>query len=566
VIYGMSAPQLAGTPVLILKEGSSRSRGRNAQHANIMAAQIVAEAVRSSLGPKGMDKMLVDSVGDITITSDGRTILDKMDINHPAGKIMVEVAKTQDDMVGDGTTTAVVIAGELLRKAEDLLDQKVHPTNVIMGYRQAADTALKVLDEIAIPIEPSDEEMMEAVARASLYSKIVSGERKHFAKMAVQAIKQTAEEKGGKFNVDTDNVQIQKKEGKSLGETTLLKGLIIGKEAASAGTCPTCVGNVCEIGSTSKSVKDAKIALINRALEIKKTEFDAKIRIRDPTKMRLFVDKEHDMLRDIVQKILDAGANVVFCQKSIDDLAQHILDKHGVYTVRNVKKEDMEKLSRASGAKIVTRIDDIKPADLGYAATVEERKVGDEKMTFVEGCKNPKSVCIFIRGGGEHFINEAERALHDALCVVRNVIQDPRIVAGGGAPEVELARRLRKYASGIGGKEQLAINAFADALEKIPATLAENAGLEPIDIIVNLRKRHEEGRLWSGINISSRKVDDMEEAELYEPLKVIRQAIASATEAATMILRIDDIISSSKSPMKAPTSTPPGISGTSPYM
>jgi thermosome len=562
----MSAPQLAGTPVLILKEGSSRSRGRNAQHANIMAAQIVAEAVRSSLGPKGMDKMLVDSVGDITITSDGRTILDKMDINHPAGKIMVEVAKTQDDMVGDGTTTAVVIAGELLRKAEDLLDQKVHPTNVIRGYRQAADTALKVLDEIAIPIEPSDEEMMEAVARASLYSKIVSGERKHFAKMAVQAIKQTAEEKGGKFNVDTDNVQIQKKEGKSLGETTLLKGLVIGKEAASAGTCPTCVGNVCEIGSTSKSVKDAKIALINRALEIKKTEFDAKIRIRDPTKIRLFVDKEHDMLRDIVQKILDAGANVVFCQKSIDDLAQHILDKHGVYTVRNVKKGDMEKLSRASGAKIVTRIDDIKPADLGYAATVEERKVGDEKMTFVEGCKNPKSVCIFIRGGGEHFINEAERALHDALCVVRNVIQDPRIVAGGGAPEVELARRLRKYAGGIGGKEQLAINAFADALEKIPATLAENAGLEPIDIIVNLRKRHEEGRLWSGINISSRKVDDMEEAELYEPLKVIRQAIASATEAATMILRIDDIISSSKSPMKAPTSTPPGISGTSPYM
>jgi thermosome len=562
----MSAPRLAGTPVFIQKEGSSRSRGRNAQHTNIMAAQIVAEAVRSSLGPKGMDKMLVDSVGDITITSDGRTILDKMDVNHPAGKVMVEVAKTQDDMVGDGTTTAVVIAGELLRKAEDLLDQKVHPTNVIRGYRQAADTVLKVLDEIAISIEPSDEEMMEAVARASLYTKIVSGERKHFAKMAVQAIKQTAEEKDGKFNVDLDNVQIQKKEGKSLGETTLLKGLIISKEAASAGTCPTCVGNVCEIGSTSKSVKDAKIALINRALEIKKTEFDAKIRIRDPTKIRLFVDKEHDMLRDNVQKILDAGANVVFCQKSIDDLAQHILDKHGVYTVRNVKKEDIEKLSRASGAKIVTRIDDIKPSDLGYAATVEERKVGDEKMTFVEGCKNPKSVCIFIRGGGEHFINEAERALHDALCVVRNVIQDPRIVAGGGAPEVELARRLRKYASGIGGKEQLAVNAFADALEKIPATLAENAGLEPIDVIVNLRKRHEEGRLWSGINISSRKVDDMEEAELYEPLKVIRQAIASATEAATMILRIDDIISSSKSPTKAPTSTPPRSSGTIPYM
>ncbi len=553
----MSASQLAGTPVLILKEGSSRSRGRDAQHANIMAAQTVAEAVRSSLGPKGMDKMLVDSLGDITITSDGRTVLDKMDIQHPAGKIMVEVAKTQDDMVGDGTTTAVVIAGELLRKAEGLLDQKVHPTNIVRGYRQAAETALKILDEISIPIEPSDEEIMEATARASLYSKIVSGERKLFAKMAVQAIKQIVEEKGGKVNIDIDHVQIQKKEGESLGETTLLKGLIIGKEATSTGTCPTCVGNVCEIGSTSKSVKDAKIALLNLALETKKTEFDAKIQIREPTKMKLFKDKEHDMLKDMVQKILDAGAKVVFCQKGIDDLAQHILDRHGIYTVHNVKKEDMENLSRATGAKIVTRINDIKPADLGYAATVEEREVGDEKMTFVEGCKNPKSVCIFIRGGGEHVINEAERALHDALCVVRNVIQDPRIVAGGGAPEVELARRLRNYAGAIGGREQLAISAFADALEKIPATLAENAGLEPIDIIVNLRRNHEQGRLWSGINISSRKVDDMKEAEVYEPLRVLRQAIESATEAATMILRIDDVMSSSKSPMKAPTSTSP---------
>jgi len=562
----MSASQLAGTPILILKEGSSRSRGRDAQHANIMAAQIVAEAVRSSLGPKGMDKMLVDSLGDITITSDGHTVLDKMDIQHPAGKIMVEVAKTQDDMVGDGTTTAVVIAGELLRKAEDLLDQKVHPTNIVKGYRQAAEIALKVLDEIAIPIEPSDEEMMEATARASLYSKIISGERKHFAKMAVQAIKQIAEEEGGEVNIDIDHVQIQKKEGKSLRETTLLKGLIIGKEAVSTGTCPTCVGNVCEIGSTSKRVKDAKIALINHALEVKKTEFDAKIQIRNPTKMKLFMDQEHDMLRNMVQKILDAGANVVFCQKSISDLAQHVLDRHGVYTVHNVKKEDMGQLSRATGAKIVTRTNDITPADLGYAATVEERAVGDEKMTFVEGCKNPKSVCIFIRGGGEYVINEAERALHDALCVVRNVIQDPRILAGGGAPEVELARRLRKYAGGISGKEQLAINAFADALEKIPATLAENAGLEPIDIIVNLRKRHEEGQLWSGINISSRKVDDMQKAKVYEPLKVLRQAIESATEVAAMILRIDDVIASSKSAMKAPTSAPSGISGTSPYM
>jgi len=468
----MSAPQLAGTPVLILKEGSNRSRGRDALHANVMAAQ---------------------------------------------------------------------------------------------GYKQAAEAALKVLDETAIPAEPSKEELMEAVARTSLYSKIVSREREHFAKIAVQAIQQITEEQGGKVNVDIDRVQIQKKEGKSIGETTLLKGLIIGKEAASTGTCPTCAGNVCEIGSTSKSVKDAKIALINHALEIKKTEFDAKIQIRDPTKMKLFMDKEHDMLREIVQKILDAGANVVFCQKGIDDLAQHFLDRHGVYTVRNLKEEDMEKLSKATGAKIVTRIHDIEPADLGYAATVEEREVGDEKMTFVEGCKNPKSVCVLIRGGAKHVVDEAERALHDALCVVRNVVQDPRIVAGGGAPEVELARKLRKYASGIGGKEQLAINAFAEALEKIPTTLAENAGLEPIDVIVELRKNHEEGRLWSGVNIPSRKVEDMEEAQVYEPLRVVGYAITSATEAATMILRIDDVIASSKSPAEAPTGASTGIPGTSPY-
>jgi len=562
----MSVPQLAGTPVIVLKEGSGRSRGRDALHANIMAAQIVAEAVRSSLGPKGMDKMLVDSLGDVTITSDGRTVLDEMDIQHPAAKIMVEVAKAQDEMVGDGTTTAVVIAGELLRKAEDLLDQKIHPTTIIKGYRQAAETALKGLGDIAISIERSNEELMETVARTSLYSKIVSGERKLFAKIAVQAIKQIAEEEGGKVDVDIDHVQIHKKEGRSLGETTLLNGLIIGKEAASTGTCPTCEGNVCEIGSTSKSVKDAKIALINRALEIKKTGFDAKIQIREPTKMKLFMDKEHDMLKDMVQKILDVGANVVFCQKGIDYLAQHFLDRHGVYTVHNVKEEDMEKLSRATGAKILTRIRGIEPADLGYAGTVEEREVGDEKMTFVEGCKNPKSVCIFIRGGGEHFIDEAERAMHDALCVVRNVVQEPKVVAGGGASEVELARRIHKYAGGVGGKEQLAINAFAEALERIPITLAENAGLEPIDIIVELRKNHEEGRLWSGVNIPSREVKDMEEAQVYEPIKVVRQAIMSATEAATMILRIDDVIASSKSSMKAPPGASTGIPRASPYM
>ncbi|MFP3984625.1 MAG: thermosome subunit beta [Candidatus Bathyarchaeia archaeon] len=546
----MSISQPAGTPVIILKEGSGRSRGRDALHANIMAVQIVAETVRSSLGPKGMDKMLVDSLGDLTITSDGRTLLDNMDIQHPAAKMVVEVAKTQDHMVGDGTTTAVIIAGELLRKAEDLLEQKVHPTIIVKGYRQAAEIALKSLDDIAIPIERSNEELMETVARTSLYSKIVSSERGLLAKIAVEAIKQIAEEKDGRVDVDIDDVQINKKEGRSVGETVLLKGLIIGKEAASTGTCPTCEGSVCEIGSRSKRVKDAKIALINRALEIKKTEFDAKIQIRDPTKMKLFMDKEHDMLKNTVQEIVDTGATVVFCQKGIDELAQHFLDRHGVYTVHNVKEEDMKKLSRATKAKILTRTHDMKPADLGYAATVEERKVGDEKMTFVEGCKNPKAVCILIRGGGEHFIEEAERAMHDALCVVRNVIQDPKVVAGGGAPEAELARRLQKYASGVGGKEQLAIKAFAEALERIPITLAENAGLEPVDIMVELRKKHEEGLLWSGVNILSRAVGDMKEAQVYDPFKVVKQAIMSATETATMILRIDDVVSSARNSMK----------------
>jgi thermosome len=548
----MSISHPPGTPVIVLKEGSGRSRGRDALYANIMAAQVVAETLRSSLGPKGMDKILVDNLGDLTITGDGRTLLDKMDIQHPAAKMIVEVAKTQDDIVGDGTTTAVVIAGELLKKAQGLLDQKVHPTIIINGYRHAAETALKFLDNIAISVQRSNEELMENVAGTSLYSKAVSSERRLFSKIAVQAIKQIAEEKNGKVEVDIDNVQINKKEGRSLGETILLDGLIIGKEAASAGTCPTCEGGVCEIGSKSKGVKDAKIALINHALEIKKTEFDAKIHIRDPTKMKLFIDKEHDMLKDMVQKVVDTGANVVFCQKGIDELAQHFLDRNGVYTVHNVKEKDMEKLSRATDARLVTRISDIVPADLGYAATVEEREVGDEKMTFVEGCKNPKSVCVLIRGGGQHFIEEAERALHDALCVVRNVIQDPKVVAGGGAPEVELARRLRRYASSVGGKEQLAINAFAEALEGIPRTLAENAGMEPVDVIVELRKNHEEGLLWSGVNIPSRTLHDMEEAQVFEPVKVLRQAIMSATEAASMILRIDDVIASAKNSMKTP--------------
>ena len=528
--------QLAGVPVLILKEGSSRSRGREAQHANIMAARIVAEAVKTSLGPKGMDKMLVDSFGDVTITSDGRTILDEMDVQHPAAKMMVEVAKTQDNEVGDGTTTVVVLSGELLGKAEELIEKNVHPTIIIDGYKKAAEKALEALDQIAIKVDPTDKEFLTKVAMTSMASKLVSENREYLAKLAVEAILQVAEKTEEGYRVDVDDVKVEKKPGESVTDTKLIKGIVIDKEVVHPGM--------------PKRVENAKIALLNCPLEIEKTEFDAKINIESPEQMEAFLKEEERMLQEMVNKIASVGANVVICQKGIDDAAQHFLARKKILALRRVKKSDMEKLSKATGGKIITNLDDMTEADLGYAALVEERKIGDDKMTFIEGCKHPKSVTILIRGGTERVIDEAERSIHDALCVVRDVVEEPKIVAGGGAPEIEVARILRNYAESLPGREQLAVMSFAEALESIPVTLAENAGLDPIDILSELRARHDKGEKWVGVGVHEGKVIDTYETNVLEPVSVKKQVIKSATEASTMILKIDDVIAAAK--MKPP--------------
>jgi len=540
----MSAPQLAGTPVLILKEGASRSRGRGAQHANIMAAKIVAEAVKSALGPKGMDKMLVDSLGDVTITSDGRTILDEMDIQHPAAKMMVEVAKTQDAEVGDGTTTAVIISGELLGKAEDLIDKNVHPTVIIDGYRKAADKALETLEKIAITVKPTDKEFLKKVAMTAMASKLVAENREYLAEIAASAVLHVAQKVGDQYKVDIDDIMVEKKPGESITDTKLINGIVLDKEVVHPGM--------------PKRLEKAKIALLDTALEVEKTEFDAKINIESPEQMDAFLKQEETMLKDMVDKVANKGATVLICQKGIDDLVQHFLARKDILVVRRAKKSDMEKLAKATGGKVVTNLDDFTEKDLGYAELVEERKIGDDKMTFVEGCKNPKSVAILIRGGTERIVEEAERSMHDALMVARDVVEEPKIVAGGGAPELNVSNELRKYAETLPGREQLAVQCFAEAMEVVPITLGENAGLDPIDIISELRARHEKGEVWAGVDVHDGKVKDMQKLEVFEPLAVKKQIIKSATEAASMILKIDDVIASGK--MKAPP-TPPGGPG-----
>ncbi|MCD6469666.1 TCP-1/cpn60 chaperonin family protein, partial [Candidatus Bathyarchaeota archaeon] len=486
-----------GIPVLILKEGSRRTRGRDAQHNNIMAARIIAEAVRTSLGPKGMDKMLVDSLGDVTITNDGKTILDEMEVEHPAAKMMVEVAKTQDDEVGDGTTSVVIVAGELLTKAEELLNKNVHPTIIIDGYRKAADKALEVLEEIAISVDPNDKEFLKKVAMTSMASKIVSENREQLAEIAVDAVLHVARKVGDQYRVDLDDILVQKKPGESITDTKLINGLIIDKEVVHPGM--------------PKRIENAKIALLNCPLEIEKTEFDAKINIETPEQMEAFLREEENMLREMVEKIKNAGANVLICQKGIDDMAQHFLARAGILAVRRAKKSDMEKLAKATGGRIVTNLEDLSEKDLGYAELVEERKIGEDKMVFIEGCKNPRAVAILVRGGTERTVDEAERSLHDALCVVRDVVQEPKILAGGGAPEIEVAKALRDYAQSLPGREQLAAQSFAEAIEVVPTALAENAGLDPIDIISELRARHEKGETWAGIDVFEGKVKDMRE-------------------------------------------------------
>ncbi|MBE0519810.1 TCP-1/cpn60 chaperonin family protein [Candidatus Bathyarchaeota archaeon] len=543
--------QAGAVPVLILREGSSRSRGKEAQHSNIMAAKVVAETVKSALGPKGMDKMLVDSFGDVTITSDGRTILDEMDIQHPAAKMMVEVAKTQDNEAGDGTTTAVIISGALLDKAEGLINKNVHPTIIIDGYKKASERTLKILEKIAIPVDLSFQDYLKKAAMTAMASKLVAEHRGYLADLAVKAILQVAEKEAGKYKADVDDIKVEKKPGESVRETKLINGIVLDKEVVHSGM--------------PKRVENPKIALLDSALEIEKTEFDAKINIESPEQMDAFLKQEETMLREMVDKITATGAKVLLCQKGIDDMVQHFLSRKGILAVRRIKKSDMEKLSKATGGKIITNLDDINPADIGYASLVEERKIGNDKMTFVEGCKNPRAVTILIRGGTERIVDEAERSLHDALCVVRDIVEEPKVLAGGGAPELEVSRGLKKYAGMLPGREQLAVECFAEALETVPVTLTENAGLDPIDVLSELRARHEKGETWAGIEVHSGKVQDMTQAGVLEPLAVKKQIIKSATEAASMILKIDDVIAAGK--MKTPPTPPggpPGMGGMGP--
>jgi thermosome len=488
-----------------------------------------------------MDKMLVDTLGDVVITNDGRTILDEMEVEHPAAKMMIEVAKTQDEEVGDGTTSAVVIAGELLKRAESLLDQQIHPTAIAIGYRMAAEKAQEILNQIADPIDPEDSIKLGRIAMTAMTGKKVEFGRERLSDLIVMAVKRIADKVDGKYKVDIDYVGVEKKAGGSIDDSEIIQGVILDKERVHP--------------AMPKRVKDAKIALLDCPLEVEKTETDAKIQITDPTQLQAFLDEEEKMLKDMVDKIVATGANVVICQKGIDDIAQHYLAKAGIYAVRRAKKSDMEKLARATGGRVVTNLEDLAPEDLGRAGLVEEKKIGEDKLTFVRDCKDPKAVGILVRGGTEHVVDETERAVHDALCVVAAAIEDGKIVAGGGAPEIEVAKGLRDYAKTVGGREALAIEAFADALEAIPETLAENAGLDKIDILVELRARHErpDGKNF-GLNVFDGKVVDTAKIGIVEPMRVKSQAIKSAAEAAIMILRIDDVIAAGKKSEAKPPS------------
>ncbi|NYT12076.1 MAG: thermosome subunit [Methanomassiliicoccales archaeon] len=525
---------MGGTPIIILREGTERTKGKGAQEGNINAAMQIANMVKSSLGPRGMDKMLVDSVGDVVITNDGVTILKKMDVNHPAAKMLIEVAKVQDEECGDGTTTSVVLAGELLKRSLDMVEANVHPTIITSGYRMAAQHALKKLEKLGIDITPDDEEMLKEIAHTSMISKIVSSSRTHLADLGVKAVKAVAEESNGGYKIDLDNVQVIKKSGASMEESELITGVIIDRGPVHP--------------SMPKKLEKAKIALISCALEIKKTEVDAKITIRDPSQLSAFMMEEERMLREMVEKVKKSGANAVICQKGIDELAQHFLTKAGIYAIRRIKKSDMKKLAKATGAQIVNSLDELGKSDLGYAGLVEVRKIADDEMTFITDCKNPLAVSILLRGGTSHVLDEVERSLEDALNVISVAVEDGKMVSGGGSTFMELSMDLRPYASSVGGREQIAIDAFASALEIIPTVLAQNAGLDPIDILIDMRKAHKDGKKYYGVNVFKGGVVDMLKDKVVEPLRVPKQAINSATEAAVMILRIDDVIASRGAP------------------
>ena len=532
-----------GTPVYILKEGTERTRGKDAQRNNITAARAVSEAIRSALGPKGMDKMLIDNFGDTTVTNDGATILKEIEVSHPAAKFVIDLAKTQDQETGDGTTTVVVIAGELLKQAEELLDMDIHPSSIVEGYKLSRFKAFEILQEMSKDVAFEDVDILRNVAQTSMASKIISGEKDAVSVIVVNAVKAITEEKDGELFADIDNIQIQKKKGGSLTDTELIDGIILDKEFVHT--------------DMPKKITGAKILLLDKGLELSKTEIDAKINITSPDQIQAFLDSEQEMLKEMADKIINSGANVVLCQKGIDDIVQHYLAKSGISAVRRIKKSDMEKLSRATGARVTTSLEDIDKF-LGQAETSEEKSIGDDNLIFITGCDNPKAVSIIIRGGTEMIVDEAERAIHDALCVVRQVIHDKKVVPGGGAPEIRISQKLGEFAMGHSSKVQLSIEKFAKAMEIIPRTLAENAGLDPIDVLSELHVQHSKNGSVFGVNPFKAKVDDMSKLNVWEPISVKKQAISSAAEAAEMILRIDDVIAAKELSGGGPPGGPPG--------
>ena len=537
-----SIQQTPNGPVLVLKESALQQKGRDAQKNNIAAAKLVADLVKTSLGPRGLDKMLVDSLGDVTITNDGATILKEIDAQHPAAKMMVEVSKTIDTEVGDGTTSSVIFAGALLEKAEKLLEKDVHSTVIVDGYQAASEKSLELLADFAKSIKPDDQESLIKIAKTSMQSKLISEDSEPMSKLVVGAILKIAEKNGDAYSVDLDNLKVEKKSGASIQDTALIKGIVLDKEIVHSGM-PT-------------KIQNAKIALVNAALEVEKTEMSAEIRISDPSQMQMFLEEENRMLKEMVTKLHNAGTNVLICQKGIDDISQHYLAKHGILAVRRVKESDMTKLAKATGGRITTNLDDITEKDLGYADLVQQKKIETDKWVFIEGCKNPHAVTILIRGGSQRVVDEVDRSIHDSLMVVKDVIETPSIVTGGGSAEAYLAGQLNEYADSFDGREQLAVKQYAEALESIPLTIAENAGMDPIDTIISLRAKQNSGKKASGINAREGKIGDMNSLNILEPLVVKEQIIKSATETACMILRIDDVIAISGGPSSG---GPPGM-------
>lgn len=543
--------QFPQVPVLLLKEGTSETKGDRAQTNNITAAKAVSEIVRSSLGPRGMDKMIVSPIGDVTITNDGATILKEIEVEHPAAKMMVEISKSVDNEVGDGTTSAVVVAGALLEKAEELITKSVHPTVIVEGFKTASQKAIDTLRELAVKVNPQDKDFLNKIAQTSMASKMVAGNSKHLSNVIVDSVLAVSEKFSNanreEVKVDIDNIKVEKKAGGSINDTQIIHGIVLDKEVVHGGM--------------PKRIENAKIALLNSPLEIEKTEFDAKLNINSPEQMQRFLDEENKILQSMVDKISSAGANAVLCEKGIDDIAQHYLAKAGIIAVRRIKESDMHKLSKATGARIMTNIEELGKDDLGFANLIEERKVETDKWVFVEGCKNPKAVSILIRGGSQRVIDEAERSVHDATMAVKDVVEYPYALVGGGASEAIVSQRIREWSNSLSGRAQLAAEKYADGIETIPLVLAENTGMDPLDTQVQLRAKATTAKPKYGVDVLNAKIADLSAKDIYEPLAVKEHIINAATEAASMILRIDNVIAASKSNMPSGPSHGGGYGG-----